>query len=160
MNKCDRITERKRVKQKSRTPFIIAESQISIRNNYACTFHNSLCMGYLRFWCNTKGIPNFCTRFKMVSARSKKSAIRNISNYVSKQIKGRWISSTYTNQTICLRQVNKTKDENTFLTTIVRSGVPKLLTHLPELGHGYRLGMLPSFGLPHFLSAMIAICIL
>lgn len=49
MNKCEMITESQKIRQKSRTPFIIAESQISIRNNYACTFHNSLCMGYFRF---------------------------------------------------------------------------------------------------------------
>jgi hypothetical protein len=42
-------TEGKGLSPKSLTPFIIAESQISIRNDYACTFHNSLGMGYLRF---------------------------------------------------------------------------------------------------------------
>ena len=45
----------------------------------------------------------------------------------------------------------------TFLTTIVRSCVPKLGTHLPELGHRYWLGMLPGLGLSDFLST---ICIL
>ena len=49
---------------KNRTSFIIAESQVSIWNNYTRTFHNCLPKGYLRLCCNAKGIPNFCTRLK------------------------------------------------------------------------------------------------
>lgn len=43
---------------------------------------------------------------------------------------------------------------STFLTTIVRSCVPELFTHLLELSPGYWLSMLPWLGLPQFLSSI------
>jgi hypothetical protein len=55
------------------------------------------------------------------------------------------------------RHMNNARRTITFLTTIVRSCVPKLVAHLLELGHCYRLGMLPGLGLPDFFST---ICIL
>lgn len=51
----------------------------------------------------------------------------------------------------------KKRVSNTFPTTIVRSCVPKLLAHLRELDHRYRLGVLPGLRLPDFFSS---ICIL
>lgn len=47
--------------------------------------------------------------------------------------------------------VNFSKGKNTFLSTIVRSSVPKLITHLHELCPRNWLGMFPWFWLLNFL---------
>ena len=63
LNTLERV-KTKTNQMENRTSFIVAESQVSIWNNYTGTFHDCLRKGYLRLCCNTKGIPNFCTRLQ------------------------------------------------------------------------------------------------